>query len=207
AVNTPDDDIFYLVDPEGKEACFASARSSRQGQVHVYRVATAQLPLVITVLKGTYASEYDENDRKARIIVEDALSGEQVADVRTDLNGNYVLSLPRSGRFRYKVECGPTGKTHGGMVEVPRNDGPKAYRQELTLTRNGDLERLVIRNYFEAPLDDDLVALALATTARTGKAGLLPFGVHEVEDVIVRRVHCEVEVLRTTEGIHAPVIG
>lgn len=169
AVNTPDDDIFYLVDPEGKEACFASARSSRQGQVHVYRVATAQLPLVITVLKGTYASEYDENDRKARIIVEDALSGEQVADVRTDLNGNYVLSLPRSGRFRYKVECGPTGKTHGGMVEVPRNDGPKAYRQELTLTRNGDLERLVIRNYFEAPLDDDLVALALDEIKRRAR--------------------------------------
>ncbi|MBL7980745.1 MAG: PD40 domain-containing protein [Flavobacteriales bacterium] len=169
AVNTPDDDIFYLVDPEGKEACFASARSSRQGQVHVYRVATAQLPLVITVLKGTFASEYDELDRKARIMVEDALTGEQVADVRTDLNGNYALSLPRSGRFRYKVECGPTGKTHGGIVEVPRSDGPKAYRQELTLTRNGDQERLVIRNYFETPLDDDLLALALDEIKRRAR--------------------------------------
>ncbi|MBK6945853.1 MAG: PD40 domain-containing protein [Flavobacteriales bacterium] len=31
AVNTPDDDIFYIVDPDQKEACFASARSSSQG--------------------------------------------------------------------------------------------------------------------------------------------------------------------------------
>jgi hypothetical protein len=169
AVNTPDDDIFYLVDPEGKEACFASARSSRQGQVHVYRVGTAQLPLVITVLKGTYASEFDANDRKARITVEDALTGEQVADVRTDLNGGYVLSLPRSGRYRYKVECGPSGKTHGGIVEVPRTDSPRAYRQELSLVRNGDLEKLEIRNYFDAPLDDDLVALALDEIKRRAR--------------------------------------
>lgn len=169
AVNTPDDDIFYLVDPEGKEACFASARSSRQGQVHVYRVATAQLPLVITVLKGTYASEFDANDRKARIMVEDALTGEPVADVRTDLNGGYVLSLPRSGRYRYKVECGPSGKTHGGIVEVPRTDSPRAYRQELSLVRNGDQEKLEIRNYFDTPLDDDLVALALDEIKRRAR--------------------------------------
>jgi hypothetical protein len=169
AVNTPDDDIFYLVDPEGKEACFASARSSRQGQVHVYRVGTAQLPLVITVLKGTYASEFDASDRKAHIMVEDALTGEQVADVRTDLNGGYVLSLPRSGRYRYKVECGPTGKTHGGIVEVPRTDSPRAYRQELSLVRNGDLEKLEIRNYFDTPLDDDLVALALDEIKRRAR--------------------------------------
>jgi hypothetical protein len=55
-VNTPDDDLFYMVDGEHKEACFASGRDSRQGMLHVYRVGTAQVPVVITVLKGTYAS-------------------------------------------------------------------------------------------------------------------------------------------------------
>lgn len=169
AVNTPDDDIFYMVDAEQKEACFASGRSSRQGKLHVYRVATTQTPLIITVLRGTYSSEFDANDRKARIVVEDALTREQVADVRTDINGSYVLALPRSGKFRFLVECGPTGKTHSGTVDVPRSDSPKAYRQELTLTKQGDLERLMIRNYFDEPLDGDIIAMALEEIKRRAR--------------------------------------
>lgn len=169
AVNTPDDDILYMVDAEQKEACFASGRSSRQGQLHVYRVSTDQVPLVITVLQGTYANEFDAADRKARIVVEDALTREQVADVRTDINGSYVLALPRSGKYRFLVDCGPSGKTHSGMVDVPRSDGPKAYRQELTLTRQGDQERLVIRNYFDEPLEGDLIAMALDEIKRRAR--------------------------------------
>lgn len=169
AVSTPDDDIFYITDPEQKEACFASGRNSRQGKLHVYRVSTTQVPLVITVLKGTYASEFDANDRKARIVVEDALTRETVADVRTDINGNYVLALPRSGRFRFLVECGPSGKTHAGMVDVPRNDGPRAYRQELSLSRQGDQERLMIRNYFDEPLEGDIIAMALDEIKRRAR--------------------------------------
>lgn len=176
AVNTPDDDIFYLVDGEQKEACFASGRNSHQGMLHVYRVATVQQPVIISVFKGTYASNFDENDRKAHIMVEDATTRERVADVRTDLNGNYVLSVPRSGRYRYTVECGPTGKTHGGMVDVPKVDGARAYRQELVLERNGDLERLVIRNYFESPLQDDMIALALDEIKRRAR---LDISTHE----------------------------
>jgi hypothetical protein len=169
AVNTPDDDIFYVVDGEHQEACFASGRSSAQGKLHVYRVSTSQVPVVITVLKGTFANQFDKDDRKAHIVVEDALTRETVADVRTDINGSYVLSLPRSGRFRFLVECGPTGRTHAGMVEVPRNDGPRAYRQELDLTDQGGQERLVIRNYFDEPLGDDIVALALDEIKRRAR--------------------------------------
>ncbi|MBK9175705.1 MAG: PD40 domain-containing protein [Flavobacteriales bacterium] len=169
AVSTPDDDIFYIVDGEQKEACFASGRNSRQGMLHVYRVATAQLPVVITVFKGTYASSIDPEDRKAQIVVEDMLTQERVADVRTDINGSYVLSVPRAGRYRYMVTCGPTGRTHGGVVEVPKADGPRAYRQELVLERKGDLEQLTIRNYFDDPLGEDLIALNLEEIKRRAR--------------------------------------
>lgn len=169
AVSTPDDDILYIVDAEQKEACFASGRNSKQGNLHVYRVGTAQAPVMITVFKGTYASTIDPDDRKARIVVEDVLSQEQVADVRTDMNGNFVLSVPRAGRYRYKVECGPTGKTHGGVVDVPKADGPRAYRQELVLDRRGDLEQLSIRNYFDDPLSEDMISLALDEIKRRAR--------------------------------------
>lgn len=168
AVNTPNDDIFYMVDAEGKEACFASGRDSDQGMIHVYRVSTAQQPITITVLKGTFASELDAKDRDAHIVVEDATTHEQVADVRTDMNGSYVLSLPRNGRYKFSVEAGPAKRTHVGVVEVPRSDAPRAYRQELTLVDQGG-EKLMIRNYFDEPLPDDLIALALDEIKRRAK--------------------------------------
>ncbi len=174
AVNTPDDDILYITDPEHKEACFASGRNSRQGQLHVYRVSTRQQPLILTVIKGTYASDFDKEDRKARIMVYDLLTGEQAADVRTDINGSYILSLPRSGRYRYAVECGGKGLTHGGVVELPKSDVPRAYRQELVLQNEAGNEKLAIRNYFDQPLDDDLVALALDEIKRRARLDVTP---------------------------------
>ena len=176
AVNTPDDDLLYLTDPEGKEACFASGRDSKQGTVHVYRVSTAQAPVNITVLKGTFASQFNTEDRKARIVVQDALTQENVAEVSTDMNGNYVLSLPRSGKYRFMVEAGPSAKTHVGVVDVPRNDEPRAYRQEMSLVDQGG-EKLMIRNYFDQPLEEDMIALALDEIKRRAK---LDVGTHAV---------------------------
>ncbi|MEZ4791068.1 MAG: hypothetical protein R2811_13735 [Flavobacteriales bacterium] len=169
AVNTPDDDVFYMTDAENKEACFASGRSSRQGKLHVYRVATAQVPVVVTVMKGTFASTLDKNDRKAHIMVEDAVTRERVADVRTDINGSYVLAFPRSGRFRYLVECGPSGKTHTGTVDVPRSSSARAFRQELELRSNAGTEELVIRNYFDDPLEEDMIALMMDEIKRRAR--------------------------------------
>ena len=168
AVNTPDDELLYLTDPEGKEACFASGRSSQQGTLNVYRVNTAQAPVNLTVLKGTFASQFDPKDRKAHITVVDVLTQQPVTEARTDLNGNYVLSLPRSGKYRFLVEAGPGGKTHAGMVELPRSDGPRAYRQELSLEDQGG-EKLVIRNYFDEPLEEDMIALALEEIKRRAR--------------------------------------
>lgn len=161
AINTPDDELLYIVDADHQEACFASARSSKQGHLHVYRVSTKATPVTITILQGTYLNGFDANDRKARIVVEDATTHERVAEVRTDLNGGYILALPRTGRFRFMVDCGPSGRTHLGQVDVPAANGPAAYRQELELSRQGDMERLVIRNHFDAPLDGDIIALAM----------------------------------------------
>ena len=169
AVNTPDDDILYLVDGEGTQACFASARDSRQDMIHVYRVSTTQVPVTITVLKGTFSSAFDPSDREAHIVVEDGVTREEVAELHTDIDGNYLVALPRTGRFRFLVKAGPSGKTHAGMVDVPRSADPRAYRQELQLVQKDGREQLVIRNYFDEPLNDDILALAMDEIRRRAK--------------------------------------
>lgn len=169
AVNTPDDDLFYITDAENKLACFASGRSSVQGKLHVYRVSTAQVPVVVTVMKGTFANAMDGDDRAAHIMVEDPVTRERVADVRTDINGTYVLALPRSGRFKYVVECGEAGRTHTAEVEVPRASAPRAYRQEIELVRRNEAEQIVVRNYFDSPVEEDMIGLMLEEIKRRAR--------------------------------------
>ncbi|MCB0795456.1 MAG: PD40 domain-containing protein, partial [Flavobacteriales bacterium] len=187
AVNTPDDDLFYLVDAAGEQACFASGRSSRQDMLHVYRISTRQVPLTLTVLKGTFASEFNADDRKAKITVEDGLTREVITTVSTDINGSYILSLPRSGRYRFLVEAGPSGRMHAGIVEVPASDVPRAYRQELTLVDQSGQERLIIKNYFDDPLDEDMIALALAEIKRRAR-----LDIGEAREVVAQEPEQEV---------------
>ena len=56
--------------------------------IHVYRVSTAQQPLIHHGDQGHFRRRSMPTDRKAHIIVEDAVTHEQVADVRTDINGD-----------------------------------------------------------------------------------------------------------------------
>lgn len=168
AVNTPANEMLYIVGPDGKQAGFASDRDSKQGMVNVYRVGTTQTPLNITVLKGTFASVFDPSDRHARIIVEDDLTRERVADVTTDINGEYVLALPRGGKYKVLVEGGPGGRTHLATVDVPSTHKPQAFRQEIQLVDQGG-EKAIIKNYFDEPLDEDVMALALDEVRRRAK--------------------------------------
>ncbi|MEO5585263.1 MAG: hypothetical protein ABIQ75_07400, partial [Flavobacteriales bacterium] len=183
AVNTPADELLYIVGPDGKQACFASNRDSKQGMLNVYRVGTKQTPINITVLKGTYASAFDPSDRKAHIIVEDALTRERVADVNTDMNGSYLLALPRGGKYKFLVEGGPKGMTHLATVDVPPNDRPKVYKQEIELVDNGG-EKVAIKNYFDQPLEDDVMALALNEIRRRAKLDVT--GEKAVEKVVAQ---------------------
>ncbi|MFM9005289.1 MAG: hypothetical protein ACKOSR_07270, partial [Flavobacteriales bacterium] len=52
AINTPDDDIFYIADSLNQRAYFASARSSDQDHLNVYNVLVESTPLQIVYLKG-----------------------------------------------------------------------------------------------------------------------------------------------------------
>lgn len=168
AVNTPADELLYIVGPDGKQACFASNRDSKQGMVNVYRVGTTQTPINITVLKGTYASAFDPSDRRARIIVEDDLTRERVADVITDSNGEYVLALPRGGKYKVLVEGGPGGRSHLGTMEIPSTHKPTAFKQEIKLVERGG-EKVDVTNHFDQPLDEDVMALALDEIRRRAK--------------------------------------
>jgi|GEM_PF-1017586 len=161
AINTPDDDIFYITDAKNEVAFFASSRNAEQGVYNVYKVRVEGIPLQLVFLAGEYISQVDPGDRKAKITVTDELTGRKIDEQTTDAtSGKYLLSLPKSGRFKLEVKPASSTLTHESIMQVPSYNVTVALRQELILTKDEGKERLTVNNFFDSPMDIDVAALS-----------------------------------------------
>ncbi|TVR40944.1 MAG: hypothetical protein EA392_02770 [Cryomorphaceae bacterium] len=161
AVNTPDDDMLYITDRNHEMAWFSSSRSSDQGRMHVYKVMVAANPLQLVFIKGTFKPDVPGVTPSARITVTDALTQREVGQFATDATtGQYMIDLPRSGKYRFTVDAQGSELAHNGLVEVPAHPTAVAFGQELELLLVNNNEQLVIKNLFDSPLQEDMFALA-----------------------------------------------
>jgi len=171
AINTPDDDLFFVTDSLHQTAYFASARSSSQGELHVYKVMVDGIPVQLMFIKGVFANEKNTGKTGAKVTIVDELSGKIITQTTTnDFNGDYVLSFPRAGLYRLSLQVIGEPLIHEGVIELPAFDHAVALEQELRLVDDNGREKLIINNKFEQELDEDLAALS-AEVLR-GKAGL-----------------------------------
>jgi len=161
AVNTPDDDLFYLADSLNEKAHFASSRSSKQGELYVYKVLVASAPLDVTFVKGSFFNEIEASKKLAKITVVDASNNQEVDVQYTDpATGDYVLSFSKGGRYKFLVEVKDGDKIHAGLVDIPSSKGATAYLQEMKLISSAGVEKLLINNLFDKTYQGDVLALA-----------------------------------------------
>lgn len=161
AINTPDNDVFYITDKNNELAFFASSRSSDQGRMHVYQVQVAANPLQLVFIKGSFSAEAPGVTSSARITVLESGTNRKVGEFATDpLTGNYLIDLPMSGRYQLIVDAQGSELAHNGLIEVPANDKAVAYAQQIELLLVNNTEKLIITNSFDQPLNEDLFALA-----------------------------------------------
>jgi hypothetical protein len=171
AINTPDDDLFFVTDSLHQTAYFASARSSSQGELHVYKVMVDGIPVQLMFVKGVFANENNPSKSGAKVTIVDELSGKIITQTSTnDFNGDYVLSFPRAGLYRLSLQVIGEPLIHEGVIELPAFDHAVALEQELKLVNEDGREKLIINNKFDKELDEDLAALSAAVLR--GKAGL-----------------------------------
>lgn len=161
AINTPDDDLFYVVDSLKQTAYFASGRSSAQGQLHVYKVMVQSKPVELMFIAGDYFPEAPGLDQKARITITDELTGRPVMETVADASKRgYLLELPKAGMYRMEVHPVGGAVKHSGVFNVPLFDRSVALAQELRIVNEDGVERLIITNSFEEPLDMNVAELA-----------------------------------------------
>ena len=171
AVNTPDDDLFYLVDSTNTMAYFASGRSSKLDNLHVYKVRVDAVPVNLVIIQGDFISKIDEAQKSTKISIVENLSGRYIGEFHTNSStGNYTIPFERAGTYKFEVEVVNSLLIHEGIVEIPSFDGPVALRQELILSNEGEIERLQINNFFDELLEEDIASLTQVILRR--KAGL-----------------------------------
>ncbi|MEY3398094.1 MAG: hypothetical protein RL220_688, partial [Bacteroidota bacterium] len=161
AVNTPDDDIFYCVDSKNEKAYFASARTSDQGHLHVYNVMVQGIPLNIIYIKGEFINEINPDQKTAGLTMKGIMGGAAVSEYTSDpYTGKYVVYAPKGGQYKLEVATTNSPIVHNTLMNVPSFDKPVAVRQEIRLVKENGVEKLIVNNYFEEVLNEDIAALA-----------------------------------------------
>ena len=160
-INTPDDDILYIVDSLNKEAYFASTRSSRGGYVDVYNVRVEIYPILNAIIAGRFQNDITPLNKgivmKVKDVVRDEIIG--VYNSKSE-SGKFVIILPKSGKYQYIVESPESEKIHTGLFEVPYQKELRPLKQKLELINDGTEEQLVITNLFDEDVENADVIMA-----------------------------------------------
>jgi len=142
-VNTPNDDLYYMVTPSGEKAYFSSARQGGKGGQDLYEVVPGILgeKPALTVVKGVLT--YNGRNTEAEIKVTNTTSSESYGSYNSNqTSGNYLIALPQGSAYKleYMVK-GNVVKTElinltdlADYIEVVEDF-------ELSSKRNSDIDR------------------------------------------------------------------
>ncbi|MFM1772868.1 MAG: hypothetical protein RLZZ71_2010 [Bacteroidota bacterium] len=157
AINTPDDDLFFITDSLNTTAYFASSRLTSPDKLFVYRVFVNGIPMNITYLKGEFISRINSSETKARIQVFDNLTNRKIMDTQSsESNGQYLLFIPAAGNYTYKIQPPGSPQIHEVQVKIPPSEGSQLFRQEIVYTKIDGREKLEVKSFWDDPLYESI---------------------------------------------------
>ena len=159
-INTPDNDIMYVVDSLNQNAFFSSSRSSKGNFLDVYKVRVEVFPIQNVIIAGEFFNEIDNADSDAKIQIVDIITDEVIGIFHPNAQRKYTIILPKSGKYKFIVETPNSERIHTGMVEVMPQKELKLLKQEIILADNNGNEQLVIKNLFDQNVENESEILA-----------------------------------------------
>ena len=159
-INTPSNDIMYVVDSLNQNAFFSSSRSSKGNFLDVYKVRVEVFPIQNVIIAGEFFNEIDNADSDAKIQIIDLITDEVIGIFHPNDQRKYTIILPKSGKYKFIVETPNSERIHAGMVEVMPQKELKVLKQEITLANDNGIEQLVIKNLFDQTVENESEILA-----------------------------------------------
>ncbi len=132
-INTPDDDIFYVLSADGKRAYYSSAKTAGVGDKDIYLITLSNSIVdPITLLKGIVTFDGDLKEAKnVQISVIDDESGKIVQEIRPNSKtGKYIIAL----------NGGPTGRAYTVRYE---STDYKPITDKITIQAGGPYQEIL----------------------------------------------------------------
>ncbi|HNO71141.1 MAG TPA: OmpA family protein [Bacteroidia bacterium] len=154
-INTPDDDIFYVMSADGRRAYYASVRPGGKGEKDIYMVTLPnRTPLPVTLMKG-YISFGGKDSLLSFVTITaiDAESGDIVQEVHPNAKSlKYILPL----------NAGKTGKTYKLKYEA---DGFRPYSTTIRANAENGYKEIDKNHNFKSL---GTITISGKITTRTG---------------------------------------
>ena len=146
--SSPNDDLFFIPDHTTNTAYFASNRNGELNKVEVFLIEISDKPVQTMLLAGKLTDYIDELNKNVQINLKNELSNEQFGPFYSDLNGNYLLAVPKAGKYYFTIKVSGSEKTFEQVVEIPELDPSRIFEQELVYSMKDSKENLEIINRF-----------------------------------------------------------
>ena len=169
-INTPDDDIYFVLSADGKHGYYSSAKENGFGEKDIYQIimpvdpppvkaevkdTTAKVvktkPVAIntlTILKGTVNESVSSKPVEASIKVIDNTKNLMIAEFNSNSStGKYLVSLPSGKNYGIQVEA-EGYLFHTENVDIPLARGFQEIIKNIELKKIEIGSSIVLRNIF-----------------------------------------------------------
>ncbi|MBI4944946.1 MAG: PD40 domain-containing protein [Bacteroidetes bacterium] len=165
-INTPDDDVDYVVSASGKHAYYSSFKADGLGEKDIYKISfgkEAEAPTVkITILKGTICDALTKQLIEAEIELVDNHSNQVIATFKSNsTTGKYLVTLPSGGNYGIAVK--KEGYLfHSENLDIADTAAYNEVTKDICLNNLSVGNKIVLRNIF---YDFDKSTLRTESTA------------------------------------------
>jgi len=168
-INTPDDDIYFVLSANGERGYFTSAKEGSK-DIYVIHFPKDSVVQELTLLTGHISDEKTKEFLKAQIVVEDLakkeLVGKYTSNVKT---GKYLVALP-SGR-NYGISVTKEGYLfHSENLNIPLSEKFQKVEKDIALKKLEVGSKIVLNNIF---FDFDQATLRTESEAELDRLYLL----------------------------------
>ena len=173
-INTPDDDIDYVVAASGKHAYYSSCRADGLGEKDIYLITykgdSVSHIVEVTILKGTVFDEMTKKPLEADVEVVDNKLNQVIATFKSNSStGKYLVSLT-SGR-NYGIAVKKQGYLfHSENFDIPASADYQEIVKDIPLKTLSVGSKIVLNNIF---FDFDKATLRSESAAELERLGKL----------------------------------
>jgi len=151
-INTPDDDLYFVVTADGKIGYYASEKSGGLGEKDIYQIHPVEIKKdkgpKLTLFKGMVIDKLTSDPLESEIEITDNEKNEVLSKIKSNsATGKFLISLP-SGK-NYGINVKKEGYLfYSDNVSIPNTAAYKEIIKTIPLEKLNVGSKIVLKNIF-----------------------------------------------------------